>query len=61
MACIGDRLYYHSRNISRSAFIVLSCQYLTEIGDVKLDGTGEVESIDFSSLNLLVNAEKEKV
>jgi hypothetical protein len=28
---------------------------------VKLDGTGEVESIDFSSLNLLVNAEKEKV
>ena len=49
--CCG-KLYYRSSKIKPAAFLVLSTEYLSEVGSIHLDGTGSIPTADNSALDL---------
>jgi hypothetical protein len=55
MCCVGDRLYYRSNAIAPAVMLVLSTQYLTEIGQIYSNGQGpNMPTVDISHLHLEV-------
>ncbi len=54
LACIGGQLFYRSPDIAPAAFIVLSCQYLLEVGSVFENGKGSFPTADNTALGIAV-------
>lgn len=48
MVCVGDKLYYRSPAVVPAAMIVISTRYLQEIGDIRIDGSGDFKTADLS-------------